>query len=119
MIRIGGRPRSTDDNRRGHPGFEDEMSLRFIGDIGVYFPDRDAIKITALSGDEPVDCYAMRSALSEIGCLPDGPLRELIDQFERQRRVIELAAMVKYRRTPMWSSTIAIGKEDVLPLAWL
>jgi hypothetical protein len=95
------------------------MSLRFIGDIGIYFPDRDAIKITALSGDAPVACYAMRSALSEIGCAPGDPLDRLIDRFEQGRSLIELAAIVKYRRTALRSSVLAIGKEDVLPLAWL
>ena len=95
------------------------MSLRFIGDIGIYFPDRDAIKITALSGAEPVDCYAMRSALAEIGCVPGDPLERLIDRFQEHRDVIELAAMVKYRRSALRSSVLAIGKEDVLPLAWL
>ena len=95
------------------------MSLRFIGDVGVYFPDRDAIKITALSGDEPVDCYAMRSALAEIGCAPTDPMHRLIDRFQERRRIIELAAMVKYRRNALGASVLAIGKEDVLPLAWL
>jgi hypothetical protein len=95
------------------------MSLRFIGDIGVYFPDRDAIRITALSGDAPVDCYAMRSALAEIGCPPLGSLHRLIEEFEERRRIIELAAMVKYRRGVLRPSVLAIGKEDVLPLAWL
>ena len=95
------------------------MPLRFIGDIGIYFPDRDAIKITALSGDAPVDCYAMRSALTEIGCAFGDPLHRLVDRFEQHRNLIELAAMVKYRRTPLRSSVLAIGKEDVLPLAWL
>jgi hypothetical protein len=98
---------------------EKGMSLRFIGDIGIYFPDRDAIRITALSGDAPVECYAMRSALAEIGCPPLGALHRLIEQFEERRGVIELAAMVKYRRTSPHPSVLAIGKEDVLPLAWL
>jgi len=95
------------------------MALRFIGDVGIYFPDRDAIRITALSGETPVACYAMRSALAELGCAADDPLDRLIERFEEGRRVIELAAMVKYRRRPLRWSVLAIGREDVLPLAWL
>ena len=95
------------------------MSLRFIGDVGIYFPDRDAIKITALSGDAPVQCYAMRSALAEIGCGSADPLHRLIDRFQQRRGLIELAAMVKYRRSALRSSVLAIGREDVLPLAWI
>ena len=95
------------------------MSLQFIGDVGIYFPDRDAIKITALSGHERVDCYAMRSALAEIGCAPHDPMHRLIDRFQERRSVIELAAKVKYRRSALRSAVLAIGKEDVLPLAWL
>jgi hypothetical protein len=93
------------------------VPLRFIGDIGIYIPVRDAIKITALSGGEPVECYALRSALAEIGCAPNDSLLRLIDRFEERRSVIELAAMVKYRRRA--SPVLAIGREDVLPLAWL
>lgn len=95
------------------------MSLRFIGDVGVYFPDRDAIRITALCGDAPVACYAMRSALAELGCAVGDPLDRLVERFEEGRKIIELAAMVKYRRTPLRRSVLAIGREDVLPLAWL
>ena len=93
------------------------MSLRFIGDMGIYIPARDAIKITALSGGAPIDCYALRSALAEIGCSLNDSLPLLIDRFQERRSVIELAAMVKYRRRV--SPVLAIAREDVLPLAWL
>lgn len=95
------------------------MALQFVGDIGIYFPDRDAIKITALAGDEPIDCFALRSALAEIGCRPGDPLHTLVDRFQQRRDVIELAAMVKYRRAVQRPSVLAIAREDVQPLAWI
>ena len=70
------------------------MGLNFIGDVGVYLPSRDAVKITAIDGDRVIDCYATRSALEAVGCPgpADGP--ELIRHFQRHRDNLELAAIV-------------------------
>jgi hypothetical protein len=89
------------------------MGLRFIGEIGVYLPDRDAVKITAIDGERVVDCYVTRSALDAIGC-PDvdqGP--ELIRYFHQQRDSVEIAAMVKYRRALAPSIQIEINAADI------
>lgn len=74
------------------------MSLRFIGEIGVYKLERDAIKITAADGDRIVDCYVLRSALRAAKCAVAGDPTELIRRFQKNRDVFEIAAMAKYRR---------------------
>jgi len=90
------------------------MTLEFIGEIGVYFPDRDAIKFTALSSSgETIDCYVQRPALTAIGCrLQDGP-RELIETFQKNRDLIELAAMIKLRRATRPMPVLDIGESDI------
>ena len=76
------------------------MLLRFLGEAGIYLPDRDAIKFTALSGGDALDCFVTRSALEFIGCIArDGP-ETLIARFQENRALLELAAMVKYQRSP-------------------
>lgn len=79
------------------------MLLRFLGEAGIYLPDRDAIKFTALSGGDALDCFVTRSALEMIGCTAgDGP-RALIARFQQNRALLELAATVKYQRSPAGS----------------
>lgn len=93
------------------------MSLQFLGETGVYLPRKDAIRITALTPGTHIGCLATRSALRAIGCTPDDPPRKLIDRFEQNRLLIELAAMIKYRRsTAPKLSTLLIGEEDLKTL---
>jgi|SRR3954471_21406307 hypothetical protein len=93
------------------------MSLQFIGETGVYLPQKDAIRITALTAGSHIGCLATRSALSAIGCTRDDPPRELVDRFEQNRLLFEIAAMIKYRRsTNPKVSTLLISDEDLKSL---
>src|ERR1700744_5053515 len=91
------------------------MGLQFIGEVGVYFPAREAVKVTALDGDRVVDCYACRSALEALGCASsNGP--ELIRFFQNNRLDIELAAMIKYRRATRPAIEVNVEAADLLEL---
>jgi Protein of unknown function (DUF1488) len=89
-------------------------SLQFIGEMGVYLPSRDAVKITALDGDRVVDCYAMRSALEAVGGAPGVQETEITRAFERCRDTIEIAAMVKYRRALARTAELKVEAADVV-----
>jgi hypothetical protein len=93
------------------------MSLQFIGETGVYLPQKDAIRITALAVGAHIGCLATRSALEAIGCTREDPPRTLIDRFEQNRLLFEIAAMIKYRRsTSPKVSTLLISDEDLKSL---
>jgi hypothetical protein len=93
------------------------MSLQFIGETGVYLPHKDAIRITALAVGSHIGCLATRSALSAIGCTREDPPRILVDRFEQNRLLFEIAAMIKYRRsTNPKVSTLLISDEDLKSL---
>lgn len=90
------------------------MSLQFIGETGVYLPQKDAIRITALTVGAHIGCLATRSALSAIGCTREDTPRALVDRFEQNRVLFEIAAMIKYRRsTNPKVETILISDEDL------
>jgi hypothetical protein len=93
------------------------MSLQFLGETGVYLPQKDAIRITALTVGAHIGCFATRSALDAIGCSRDDPPRKLVDRFEENRLLFEIAAMIKYRRsTNPKVSTLLISDEDLKTL---
>jgi hypothetical protein len=93
------------------------MSLQFLGETGVYLPRQDAIRITALTGSSHIGCFATRSVLQAIGCTPNDPPRELVDRFEQNRLLIELAAMIKFRRsTQPQVAALHIELEDLKSL---
>jgi hypothetical protein len=93
------------------------MSLQFLGETGVYLPQEDAIKITALTVGAHIGCFATRSALEAIGCTRDDPPRKLVDRFEQNRLLFEIAAMIKYRRsTNPKVATLVISDEDLKSL---
>ena len=90
------------------------MSLQFLGESGVYLPQKDAIRITALTVGSHIGCFATRSALEAIGCTREDPPRKLIDRFEQNRLLFEIAAMIKYRRsTNPKVSVLHISDEDL------
>jgi hypothetical protein len=98
------------------------MSLNFIGEVGIYFPTKDAVKITAIDGDRVVDCYATRSALQAIGCGNLADPWEILATFEKQRVTVEVAAMIKYRRgrfTAIQVHIEAADLDELLPAAEL
>lgn len=70
--------------------------LRFVGDVGIYLPDRDAIVFTALDGRMPVACRVRRSALTALGCSFQATPRELVDGFQSVRRFLERIARYKW-----------------------
>jgi hypothetical protein len=93
------------------------MSLQFLGETGVYLPQQDAIRITALAVNAHIGCFATRSALEAIGCTPDDPPRQLVDRFEQNRVLFEIAAMIKYRRsTNPKVASLLISDEDLKSL---
>lgn len=92
------------------------MLLRFLGEAGIYLPDRDAIKFTALSGGDALDCFVTRSALETIGCAARDRPETLIARFQQNRALMELAATVKYRRSPA-GSMIALEAGDLQDLS--
>jgi hypothetical protein len=92
------------------------MSLQFIGEIGVFVPDRDAVRITAVDGDHVVDCYATPSALKAIGCTEHSDGIEVVRNFQRNRDTIEIAAMVKYRRALAPTMVLEVNADDLSTL---
>lgn len=93
------------------------MSLQFLGESAVYLPQKDAVRITALTVGAHIDCFATRSALQAIGCAPDDPPLQLVHRFEQNRLLFEIAAMIKFRRsTSPKVSTLLIGDEDLKSL---
>jgi hypothetical protein len=90
--------------------------LRFLGEAGIYFPDRDAVKFTALSGGDALDCFVTRSALEVLGCTAQDRTEALIARFQANRALIELAATVKYQRSPA-GSVIELEAGDLQDLS--
>jgi len=96
------------------------MELRFIGEVGVYMPNRDAIRFTAISAETPIDCYIGRPGLMAVGSKPtDGP-RELVEAFQKNRDLIERAAMIKLRRATVHPIVLDIDDADIrsVGMAW-
>jgi hypothetical protein len=90
--------------------------LRFLGEAGVYLPDRDAVKFTALSGGDALDCFVTRSALEVIGCTARDGTQALLARFQQNRALMELAATVKYQRSPA-GSVIELEAGDLQDLS--
>jgi hypothetical protein len=90
------------------------MALQFLAEAAVYIPRRDAVKITALTTPSShIDCFATRSALAAIGCtVADSPI-ELVERFQENRLTIEIAAMIKYRRSTTRPRSLEIAGEDL------
>jgi hypothetical protein len=89
------------------------MSLKFVGEAGVYLPDIDSVKITAMDGDRVIDCHVSRSALVHIGCSYAADGSEMVKSMQLQRDTVELAAMIKYRRAMIRHLQLEIHAADV------
>jgi len=74
------------------------MSLQFIGDYGIFLPGRDAVGCAALDRNRLVRWYTTRSALEKLGASRSLTTVDLVDRFERNRRLLERAAEIKYRK---------------------
>jgi CheY-like chemotaxis protein len=70
--------------------------LRFVGDVGIYLPDRDAIVFTALDGHLPVACRVSRSALTALGLSFRATPTELVDGFHAVRNFLERIVRFKW-----------------------
>jgi CheY-like chemotaxis protein len=70
--------------------------LRFVGDVGIYLPDRDSIVFTALDGRVQVACRVRRSALAALGCGFQATPQELVDCFHAMRKFLERIARFKW-----------------------
>ena len=89
------------------------MSLQFIGEAPVYFPQRQAVKLVALSGDTAIECYAARDALQAMGCVPADDAMAIVRKFEARRLDFEIAALVKHRRSLIPVATITVSAADL------
>jgi Protein of unknown function (DUF1488) len=89
------------------------MALQFLSEVGVYIPRRDAIKFTALTPSSHIACYTTRSALTAIGCTVSDSPRELIERFQENRLSIEIATLIKYRRSTAKPRSLDIAGEDL------
>jgi hypothetical protein len=98
--------------------------LKFVGDIGLYLPDRDAIKFTALDGKTVVGCFAGASALAALGGSEnDGP-KELVDRFHIYRNLLERVVRSKWdngqkRQGPRNEFVVTIEEADLYEYARL
>jgi hypothetical protein len=91
------------------------MSLQFIGDYGIFLPGRDAVGCAALDRNRLVRWYTTRSALERLG---DGTRSassmDLVDRFERHRRILERAAEIKYRKGKIErDGSVRIERDDL------
>jgi hypothetical protein len=93
------------------------MSLQFIGEAPVYFPQRQAVKLVALSGDSPIECYAARDALLAMGVAPEDDAMAIIRKFETRRLDFEIAALVKHRRSLVPTKVVTIHAADLAEIA--
>ena len=93
------------------------MGLNFVGEIGVYLPGQDVIKVVAVDGHRSIDCVVNRSALDAIGCGRALEIGDMIQQFEKHRIEIEVAAMIKYRRLLSVVTAVNVDVEDLRNVA--
>jgi hypothetical protein len=89
------------------------MSLQFIGEAPVYFPQRQAVKLVALSGDSTIECYAARDALLAMGVVPEDDAMAIVRKFEARRLDFEIAALVKHRRSLVPVAVVTVTAADL------
>lgn len=70
--------------------------LKFVGDIGLYLPDRNAIKFTAFDGRTAIGCHVGASALSALGGSDEDGPKELVDRFHVYRNLLERIVRFKW-----------------------
>ena len=74
------------------------MSLQFIGDYGIFLPGRDAVGCAALDRNRLIRWYTTRTALEKLGGPGASSSNELVARFEKNRRLLERTADLKYQR---------------------
>jgi hypothetical protein len=68
------------------------MTLAFLGEVGVYLPWEDGIKLTAISDGSLRQFIVTRAALIAAGANPTLDPASLLVFFEQNRPVFEAAA---------------------------
>lgn len=68
------------------------MTLQFVGEVGVYLPSEDGIKLTAIRDGKLREYIVTRVALIAAGANPTMDPASLLGFFERNRPVFEAAA---------------------------
>jgi hypothetical protein len=90
------------------------MALQFIGEVPVYFPRRQSVKLSALAGDTLIECYAARDALLAMGCEPEDDAMTIVRKFEARRLDFEIAALVKHRRSLTPARVVTVTAADLV-----
>jgi len=93
------------------------MALQFIGEVPVYFPQRQSIRLSALAGDTVIECYATRDALLALGCDPCDDAMTIIKKFDARRLDFEIAALVKHRRSLSPTTVVNVTAADLAVIA--
>jgi hypothetical protein len=68
------------------------VALAFHGDAGIYLPAEDGIKLTAFEDGQLREYVVTRAALVAGGADPTMDFRALLEFFERNRALFEVAA---------------------------
>ena len=68
------------------------MALEFLGDVGIYLPAEDGIKLTAFEDGRLREYVVTRAALIAAGANPRMDPAALLNFFEQNRQLLEAAA---------------------------
>jgi hypothetical protein len=68
------------------------MALEFLGDVGIYLPAEDGIKLTAFEDGRLREYVVTRAALIAAGANPMMDPAALLNFFEQNRQLLEAAA---------------------------
>jgi hypothetical protein len=86
------------------------MTLEFVGEVGIYLPWEDGIKLTAISDGKLREYIVTHTALIAAGANPTMDPEALLRFFEKCRPVFEAAAA---NVLPQASSHWFVRAEDV------
>jgi hypothetical protein len=78
------------------------MALEFLGDAGIYLPQQDGIKFSAVTGGSVREYVVTRAALIAAGAAPTMDPTSLLGFFEQNRAVFEAAAATVAASSELW-----------------
>jgi CheY-like chemotaxis protein len=91
--------------------------LKFIGDVGLYLPDKEVIRFSALNGKAVIGCYVTVSALVALGGSPSDTTMQLVDRFHRHRGLLERVIRSKWGNSQVardyTETTVTIAEADL------
>lgn len=91
--------------------------LKFVGDIGLYLPGKDAIRFSALDRKTVIGCYIDGSALAALGGNPADSPMQLVDRFHRYRGLFERVIRFKWSNGQVTrndnETAVTIAEEDL------